>query len=91
MCYGIYSCMYYLVWVAKKIAPSAIKVRLNICLSAPMRSLVNVDAIGNRSLDVYTPDETEFDATNAWKQNFDNGNQNNNNKNNSNYVRAVRK
>ena len=33
---------------------------------------------------------TEFDATNAWNQNFNNGNQNNNNKDNSNYVRAVR-
>jgi len=33
---------------------------------------------------------SEYSATNAWKQNFNNGNQNNNNKNNSNYVRAVR-
>ena len=33
---------------------------------------------------------TENNNNNAWKQNFDNGNQNNNNKNNTNYVRAVR-
>jgi hypothetical protein len=33
---------------------------------------------------------TEYNNNNAWKQNFDNGNQNNNNKNNTNYVRAVR-
>ena len=34
---------------------------------------------------------TEDSATNAWKLNFNNGNQNNNNKNNNNYVRAFRK
>lgn len=34
---------------------------------------------------------TENSATNAWKQNFNNGNQNNNNKNNNNRVRAVRR
>lgn len=56
-----------------------------------MRSLVGVDATGNRRSDVYTSDMTEFNATNAWKQNFGNGNQNNDNKNNSNSVRAVRK
>lgn len=56
-----------------------------------MRSLVGVDATGNRRSDVYTSDMTEFNATNAWKQNFGNGNQNNNNKSNSNSVRAVRK
>ena len=33
---------------------------------------------------------TENNNNNAWKQNFDNGNQNNNNKNNTNRVRAVR-
>jgi hypothetical protein len=33
---------------------------------------------------------TEYNNNNAWKQNFDNGNQNNNNKNNTNRVRAVR-
>jgi hypothetical protein len=33
---------------------------------------------------------TENDNTNAWNQNFNNGDQNNNNKNNTNYVRAVR-
>ena len=33
---------------------------------------------------------TEYNNNNAWKQNFDNGNQNNNNKNNTNYVRAIR-
>ena len=34
---------------------------------------------------------TEIDATNAWNQNFNNGNQNANNKDNSNRVRAVRR
>ena len=34
---------------------------------------------------------SEYDANNAWKQNFSNGNQNNNNKdNNNNNVRAAR-
>ena len=33
---------------------------------------------------------SEYDSTNAWNQNFNNGNQNSNNKNNTNYVRAVR-
>lgn len=33
---------------------------------------------------------TENSATNAWKQNFNNGNQNNNNKSNNKRVRAVR-
>lgn len=33
---------------------------------------------------------SEYNANNAWNQNFNNGNQNNNNKNNTNYVRAVR-
>jgi len=33
---------------------------------------------------------SEYNANNAWKQNFNNGNQNNNNKNNNNYVRCVR-
>ena len=33
---------------------------------------------------------SEYDANNAWNQNFNNGNQNNNNKNNTNYVRPVR-
>jgi RNA-directed DNA polymerase len=33
---------------------------------------------------------SEFSATNAWKQNFNNGNQNNNNKNNNKRVRALR-
>lgn len=33
---------------------------------------------------------TENDNNNAWKQNFNNGNQNNDNKNNTNYVRSVR-
>jgi len=33
----------------------------------------------------------ENSATNGWKQNFSNGNQNNNNKTNANYVRAVSK
>jgi hypothetical protein len=33
---------------------------------------------------------SEYNANNAWKQNFNNGNQNNNNKNNTNYVRCVR-
>jgi hypothetical protein len=56
-----------------------------------MRSLIDVDAKGNRLSDVYILKLAEFDATNAWKQNFNNGNQNNNNKNNANYVRAVRK
>ncbi len=32
---------------------------------------------------------SENNANNAWKQNFNNGNQNNNNQNNTNYVRAV--
>ena len=34
---------------------------------------------------------TECTATNAWNQNFNNGNQNINNKTNANYVRAVRR
>lgn len=34
---------------------------------------------------------TENSATNAWKLNFNNGNQNNNNKNNNKRVRAFRK
>jgi hypothetical protein len=34
---------------------------------------------------------TENSASNAWKLNFNNGNQNNNNKNNNNRVRAFRK
>lgn len=34
---------------------------------------------------------TEIDASNAWRQNFNTGNQNSNNKTNNNYVRAVRK
>ena len=33
---------------------------------------------------------SENNANNAWKQNFDNGNQNDNNKNNENRVRAAR-
>lgn len=33
---------------------------------------------------------TENDNNNAWKQNFNIGNQNNNNKNNNNNVRSVR-
>ncbi len=33
---------------------------------------------------------TEYDANNAWNQNFNNGNQNNTNKNNTFRVRAVR-
>lgn len=60
-------------------------------LGASTRNLVCVDATGNRRLDVYTPKVTEFNSTNAWKQNFTNGNENNNNKNNNNAVRAVRK
>ncbi len=56
-----------------------------------MRSFFGVDAKGNRRSDVYTPDMSEFNATNGWMQNFNNGNQNNNNKNNNNCVRAVRK
>jgi len=34
---------------------------------------------------------TENDASNAWNQNFSNGNQNRNNKTNSYRVRAVRR
>ena len=56
-----------------------------------MRSLVGVDATGNRRPDVYTLDMSEFNATNAWKQNFSNGNQNNNNKTNSYRVRPARR
>ncbi|RTY39606.1 DUF1566 domain-containing protein [Chlorobium phaeovibrioides] len=33
---------------------------------------------------------SEYNADNAWNQNFNNGNQNNNNKNNNNRVRPVR-
>ena len=33
---------------------------------------------------------TGNDNNNAWKQNFNNGNQNNDNKNNTNYLRSVR-
>jgi len=73
------------------IAPSAIRKRRGAQLRASMRSSVSVDATGNRLSDVYTLELTEFNATNAWKQNFNNGNQNNNNKTNNNYVRAVRK
>ena len=74
------------------VAPSVIKKRRGILLRASMRSWVSVDATGNRLSDVYTLELTEFNATNAWKQNFNNGNQNNNNnKTNNNYVRAVRK
>ena len=35
--------------------------------------------------------ENAANTNNAWKLNFNNGNQNNNNKNNNNYVRAFRK
>lgn len=34
---------------------------------------------------------TENNSNNAWKQNFNNGNQNNNNKSNTNRVRCVRR
>lgn len=34
---------------------------------------------------------TENDGSNAWNQNFNNGNQNRNNKTNTYYVRAVRR
>lgn len=34
---------------------------------------------------------TERDSSNAWNQNFANGNQNNNNKDNTRHVRAVRR
>jgi len=33
---------------------------------------------------------SEYNANNAWNQNFSNGNQNNNNKTNTYYVRCVR-
>ena len=92
ICYGMYSYAHHLVEVAVRFAaPSAIKKRRGIQLRASMRSLISVDATGNRLSDVYTFELTEFNAMNAWKQNFNNGNQNNNNKNNNNYVRAVRK
>ncbi len=91
MRYGALFYVHTLVGVADHTAPSAIKIRLGVQLSTSMCSLISVDASGNRLSDVYTPNTTEFNATNAWKQNFSNGNQNNNNKNNNNYVRAVRK
>jgi hypothetical protein len=34
---------------------------------------------------------TEYNSTNAYKLNFNNGNRNNNNKGNNNYVRCVRR
>lgn len=92
MRYGARPCAHHLVGVAPhEGAPGAIRIRRNLSSRASMRSLVGVDATGNRRSDVYTSDMTEFNATNAWKQNFTNGNQNNDNKNNSNSVRAVRK
>ena len=73
------------------VAPGAIRKRRGVLLRASMRSLVNVDAKGNRLSDLDTLEPTEFSSNNAWNQNFSNGNENNNNKNNNNYVRAVRK
>jgi len=91
-CYGAYSYAHHLVKVAAFcVAPGAIRKRRGVLLRASMRGLINVDASGNRLFDLDTLELTEFNATNAWKQNFSNGNQNNNNKNNTNYVRAVRK
>ena len=45
---------------------------------------------GSGFASAYYWSSTENNNNNAWKQNFDNGNQNNNNKNNTNRVRAVR-
>ena len=45
---------------------------------------------GSGFASAYYWSSTEYNNNNAWKQNFDNGNQNNNNKNNTNRVRAVR-
>lgn len=91
-CHGTRSYAHHLVGVvAHKATPGAIRKRRAGCARASMRSLVGVDATGNRRPDVYTLDMSEFNASNAWKQNFSNGNQNNNNKTNANYVRAVRK
>ena len=73
------------------IAPSAIRKRRGILLRASMRSWVSVDATGNRLSDVYTLELTEFNATNAWKQNFNNGYQYYNYKTSNICVRAVRK
>ena len=81
-------------WVgvaATAAAPSAFRIRRLSAPRASLRSLVGVDATGNRRPDLYTPDKAEFDQNNAWNQNFDDGNQNNDDKNNDYRVRAVRK
>ena len=93
--HGFLACAHDLVGVAAPpmhtaVAPSAIWIRR----SAPRtsrRSLVGVDAPGNRQPDLYTPDVAQFSSNNAWMQNFEDGNQNNNNKNNRIRCRAVRK
>ena len=90
--YGARSSAHHLVGVvAYPVTPGAIRIRRDCGARASMRSLAGVDATGNRRPDVYTSDMSEFSATNAWKQNFNNGNQNNNNKNYNYSVRAVRK
>ena len=59
---------------------------------SPAKTSVTLFQTGNT--EAFTADyywsSSEYSATNAWKQNFNNGNQNNNNKNNSAYVRAIR-
>ena len=52
----------------------------------------NKDSLDDKEafIENYYWSSSEFSSTNAWKQNFNNGNQNNNNKTNANYVRAVR-
>lgn len=37
-----------------------------------------------------TPDASQFNSSNAWMQNFGNGNSNNDDKNNDYWVRPVR-